>query len=896
MSFDAVRYRDEVLPGLLARAERKDAIARYDLDQATERVPTPERLEAVAAIWQSHPEAETDQTLKLYRSQHGGIVGTPEEKRASFWNKQWKAAKASKQQSPAEELLRTMVQDARAAGRFVSTDQVESWVAAGQGSYDADRVRAVAAQAGLEVCDPPVLPVGSGLIGDDVGVATRAMTVLGVDTFLPVLFPEAQLTTLILRSNEGEETRLRWSSAPAAMVGTVPLAGGSAGGPEVLATARGYWSQPPATREADAATDLLQVLDRVRQDRGDAGIDELLWCQVVAAGRSRLRSGITGQKALTGELEKLHLDERSSELLAFALTTASTGGDPELKTVRDALSDGDVLLAEQRLQPFVGARATAEVTDLRADIQSRRDRHATLLDQAQALLDSDPERAGSLLTQAQGLIRDDHRADGLLARLAAPAVPAVRCTTGADGVRVSWDEPNVLYGSVTYRVVRGDRSVAPEDPAATVIAEGVSDLQLVDPSPPGHEVRYGVVTCRDGGRPAPLVIAPGSARHFAEVGQIHARVKGPHVHLSWSWPAGAKAVRVERSTRGSQPVPVDGAAADGLVDTSTEVGFEYQYRVSLCFDDHGESVWSPGAQVKVEVAAQPSPVGDLAADLGSDGYRLTWTRPTRGEVGVRRLDQEPAVGIGDEIPTSDLHRFGDRLDADTQTVGDRQSVTDRPSAGRWWYLPVTINGQLCVAGEWVAVSFVEPVSALRAKRRGDRVHVAWDWPTGATDARVEFAVGGDVTDTIELTQAEYRRANGVWHPIGPAPLDVSVDVVTSIGSGQQRSAPTVVAVAGTAITVGQKVKRRPLSTPALELSTIDPLFVPPIVVRYAEGTVGPTDRDFGTELLRIPGFGLPARGVRRVPLVGLPPNTTVSCFTEDPSLDALVRFVSALPR
>ncbi|MBK8565936.1 MAG: hypothetical protein IPN76_21995 [Saprospiraceae bacterium] len=158
---------------------------------------------------------------------------------------------------------------------------------------------------------------------------------------------------------------------------------------------------------------------------------------------------------------------------------------------------------------------------------------------------------------------------------------------------------------------------------------------------------------------------------------------------------------------------------------------------------------------------------ELSWQEGSDKVELFWsTKPTALQYG-ETLPYNQTGGIGTPIP---VHQKG-------------MASTRLPGHGVYYFLPVTVKGQLAIIGKTASVAHAEEVSDLSGKMDDGSLRLTWKYPAGAQQVEVicfdKYASKSG--NPISVSLQEYQRA-GFWSPafLPQNSPDVTVRVRTVI--------------------------------------------------------------------------------------------------------------------
>ncbi len=425
-----------------------------------------------------------------------------------------------------------------------------------------------------------------------------------------------------------------------------------------------------------------------------------------------------------------------------------------------------------------------------------------------------------------------------------PAEPgSARASVDAGRVVLSWQPSTATAGRISYRVTRG----------TTVVCDEAGGLEAVDDDPPGGTpLTYQVHTLRDG-NPSARPARTGPITVLREVLDLELRGEPDSISGRWRLPTGASNALVFRDGR-----PVRDVRSSTFVDRNVRPGRSYDYVVRAAYRlADGTTAESGGVHASARCQEIPRPVTDLTAELDGDDLTARWTPPPCGDVEVLELQPGAEPPDQDVVPVTQARSYGTVVRADGPAgMGRLRARLNAPNK-RQKLVPVTVLGELAAIGTPCTVDVRHgSVRSLRLHRRGATVQLTWEWPSGATMARVVWRTSTkpsgptDPEATVhDVTKVTYE-SSGVSLPV---PAGDHWFGVCTVADGTARSfGPLVLKQESTAPTVLYTVERGSLwrrnrrvlvvrGEPGLEL---------PSIVLTAKTSVRPLTADDGEQLLR----------------------------------------------
>lgn len=573
---------------------------------------------------------------------------------------------------------------------------------------------------------------------------------------------------------------------------------------DAVAAAGARWARRSRDTSTTHADTVLAAL------RSGAELPVLLLYDVVDRLRERLRQRASEQALLRYATDELGVDRDDARRLVFAVVRETGPGGGLAGRLRALLDAGEVFAAAELADaaglpagPHAGLAGGADAPEeavLAAEARHRLDTALRLRETAVA--ERDPDRAHRLLADALRLVRDLPGAAAHQRRLPPRPVPWVRAdvdvTGGGAAVRLSWEPSPSTAGEIVHRVVRRVGR-APRD-----ARDGEPLPGPLDESPPVNvPLYYGVVAVRgDAAAPpavaGPLVVRPDPAdvELLAGDGQVTGR---------WRCPAEAARVVVIREGRA---VP---AGRDGFRERVPN-GRTHHYRICAVYlDSAGREVVTDGVRASATPSAPPEPVYELSAETDPSDPGLVLVRfapPASGTAELVLSEGPPPWPRSALVPLEEVRRATRRLACAPVPGG----LAVRPGAGGW-LLAVTVAEGAAAIGAYHRHVNLPPPRRLVAERRGDHVHIGFDWPPDVAEVELAYRIGagpagfpgGDAQEVV--TRAAYDTQGGIRLPVPEdEPVALSVAAAGTVG-GSRVTGPPVTAEVAARTTVRYDVLR-----------------------------------------------------------------------------------------
>ncbi|HEY3607241.1 MAG TPA: hypothetical protein VGL06_07055 [Pseudonocardiaceae bacterium] len=440
-------------------------------------------------------------------------------------------------------------------------------------------------------------------------------------------------------------------------------------------------------------------------------------------------------------------------------------------------------------------------------------------------------------------------------RPAEPRSAAGRVTDGQ--VVISWSPSTSRVGRIEYRVTRG----------STVVCAETGVCEAVDASPPGGTALvYSVHTLRDG-NPSARAARTAEVTMLAEVAGLELHGGPAAISGRWTLPDGAVGATVSRDGK-----PVPGAGLTTFVDRQVRPGVTYQYLIRARYRlSAGAAGYSDGLSATSSCQEVPVAVTDFTAEFQEGELVASWKPPPSGEVQVLEFAAGDQLPAPDVMPAARAMRNGRPVRPGTPGGPGQLRARSVTAGNRVVLLPVTVLGELAAVGTPYAVDVRHsPVRGLRLRRLGSTVELTWEWPAGATVARVVWRSAAKPSGPTD-PDAAFRDVTKVTHDSKgvtiPVPEgDYWFGVCTVIRDDKEDSFGPLVLTGGsmtaTARYTVDRVRRRGPWVLTVEAEHGQEL--PPMTLRAKAG-VRPTGPHDGMELESIKAGPSPIRVEFRVP-------------------------------
>jgi hypothetical protein len=166
-------------------------------------------------------------------------------------------------------------------------------------------------------------------------------------------------------------------------------------------------------------------------------------------------------------------------------------------------------------------------------------------------------------------------------------------------------------------------------------------------------------------------------------------------------------------------------------------------------------------------------VRDLSLAAAADGgLTLAWTPPPGGVVALHRLARAPRWAVGTSLSTSEVAALGAPLSA---RAGAASWTDPTPVPGVSYYLPVTVVGDVAVAGQAVEYVAIPDVTALEVEDFQSYLQLRWVWPEGCRQVVVAWRPDGTPASADDPLAQRLSCTRGEYDALGGLRIDQPVD-------------------------------------------------------------------------------------------------------------------------
>lgn len=631
-------------------------------------------------------------------------------------------------------------------------------------------------------------------------------------------------------------------------------------GPSTLEQARKNMATRPHDERKTASDNVIALLTKALETRGK--LEQLLIWEIAGILRPDIAAGLPVRAVAQTAIE-IGLDPGEALELAVTLTTATAPAESSTADgsaqVEELLRTNDLRQAKELAESLPAEEVSAAV---RARLAAALQEVATILAEAdKALADGDREQEALLLAKALGKMADPD-VQRRLERIPPPPPTSLKVMADGDRIALSWRHSQARTGTVRYRVVRSTTAAPTVADAGEHLAETETD-SAVDPQPPiGVPTHYCVFATRSaaawsaGAGAEPIVILP-------EVRDLELDANATRVTGAWRTVSGTVDVEVLRTAAGDggpgERIALREGNLDGFVDETVRTGVRYEYRVRAVYRTaSGQRLATVGVVATARPEGEPVGILDLAAELVADTHqpvlRASWTQPAAGTAEIRLASAAPEWQPGTVLPLATAQSYGRAAAAPVSQGANARAVMDVPVRdGTTFFTAMTMGVRKAVVGNTVQFAVVNPVTDLRATRRGPAVRLSWIWPEGARLVLIRWSGEGTHGERL-LTRREFDDDGGFTVESGHGAVDISVMTAVQNGASLALSAPSTRAVTGKSALVRWRFRRRGILAKrvTLILTSDIPCEVPELTIVRGQDGRRPQESALGEQVAQIP--------------------------------------------
>ena len=350
-----------------------------------------------------------------------------------------------------------------------------------------------------------------------------------------------------------------------------------------------------------------------------------------------------------------------------------------------------------------------------------------------------------------------------------PAPPTVlkTSTRNIQTISVSWRKSQSI-GDLAYCVIRKKNTPPESIKDGEILVKTTQTLFEDNKAEAGQIYYYAVYTLR-GETPSKSSALSQTVQRIAEVKDLNAKPSTGCINLSWKKPSNALDIEVWRKENGipvnsSDGKRLEGVRHDGVLDSGLKNGTSYGYRIITIYKGISKAIEkSDGITISSTPSSPPPFIDTLKSKKVKNKLNLSWKPPSRGNVILYISSKSFSFSKGDIINPYELVDLGEQVQPSTPN----NAIYKIKFQGVIYVLPITIEGELYVAGESIAVTSIDEVSQIRHEASGGKIFLEWEWPHNCNKTLVSYrhdrypkGFDDQVATKKYFTKVEYARESG----------------------------------------------------------------------------------------------------------------------------------------
>lgn len=340
-----------------------------------------------------------------------------------------------------------------------------------------------------------------------------------------------------------------------------------------------------------------------------------------------------------------------------------------------------------------------------------------------------------------------------------------------DVVVLKWQKCSSPY--ISYALVRKENG-APSGPYDGKQLAETNDGFYSDNTPESNKSYFYAVFSKCGdkiSKTGAVSTVPVMKVQDLSSSQISVVTDETSLEFSIKSPSGTNAIEIYRD--GQMIKTLTGTS---FVDSGLKSNHNYQYRfVVMVKDSLGKEHRSSGLTLQFTPMPKAKPV-DITISDSEKSAVLSWSSVSVGVVSIFYSDTPFKYNKNDNI-------IMDTFRASKLNVSGTSCTVNKDFSGVRYYLPVTIVGNMGVAGAGVSLLSIFKVSGVEVKRDERTVEVKWRWD-GIDTVRVVYNVGDGKDYSNDFTKASCAQAT-YKIPLPNTAKSVEVKVMSVVKSNGQ---------------------------------------------------------------------------------------------------------------
>lgn len=353
-----------------------------------------------------------------------------------------------------------------------------------------------------------------------------------------------------------------------------------------------------------------------------------------------------------------------------------------------------------------------------------------------------------------------------------PQAPtAISASAIGNSVQLKWNKLNSQF--IEYRIIRKEGG-RPSSITDGVRLADTSNTQYDDTTvTPGTSYFYAVYSkCGEVlSRSAAITDRPVLTVCDIDLKKVSYDIQKDSIGFNLEIPKNAKSIEIYRDDR-----LITTIKGTSYTDTGLVTDREYAYKfVAVYMDCASIQHKSQGVVLRLKALSPPTPV-TLNITEGPTNATLSWTPPSKGTLSIF-LSQEPLTYHKNDIVNLDTIKLR------KLNIAGNSCVISKNFSGEYYFLPLTIQGNVAVVGDIARLVSVIKPSNVKFDRNDSFALVSWSWDH-ISAVRIEISSDNSSPRHIDLDQKKSASAQyKVTFPATAKSVKVSVRSLVNSSTG-----------------------------------------------------------------------------------------------------------------
>lgn len=359
-----------------------------------------------------------------------------------------------------------------------------------------------------------------------------------------------------------------------------------------------------------------------------------------------------------------------------------------------------------------------------------------------------------------------------------PAPKSLVATSSGNTVNLQWSCTETKYIKYEYVVIRKADS-APNSPKDGVLVSFTTDNKLSDVINEAGVSYYYAVYTRNGNTlsvQGAKTSLPVMVVADLKVSDITLDVQETQISFNFK-KSHAHSIIIYRDEK-----KIGTISGTTFIDKDLTKGQNYIYRfVAVYADNNGTLHQSGGVTQTLSPTAPPKPV-ELRLDNRDKIAILSWEKPQVGAVMLFQSEKPFPILAGNKV-SLDSMRY-----EQVETIGTSVSIAKNWSGIRY-YMPVTGQGGICVAGKSISIVSIDVVTNVNVSLVEKQVVVKWSWENCST-VRIAYTIDGKIKKENDIEKVNSMSPTfSFTPPEGSKSISVSVMAIVKTSEQTLMSSP-----------------------------------------------------------------------------------------------------------